>query len=193
MKSTTLALLLATAMLAAQPAPVVDGLLPDTGGSGIPTIPVAESTPGGALEAMRAIPPDFSDGILVVTGRSGAPDPSDWIVLARENQDVSTLERFVLRGGRVESRSTSLDAAEAFRGSDYINPDEVAVDSRQAWTIAVGALESKGAAAASADYSLKVPGKDVDGVWTVKVLDAKGNTLGEVEVSATSGDVLRSR
>ncbi len=183
-------LLLISGLGHAQPPPPVDGLLPDSGGSGIPTVTVPASTPGGALEAMRALPADYSDGILSVAARSGNPDPRAWTVTARQNQDLSTLHRFVISGDNIISENLSMNPAEAWKGSIYLNPDGIQVDSRSAWQIAQKQAEASGRTLGSVDYALVLPRKHANPTWILTGHDAKGSEIGKITIDALTGAVL---
>ena len=52
-----LSLLAASSLGLAQDKPVIDGMLPDSGGSGIPEVKMPEAAKGGAVAAMLAVPP----------------------------------------------------------------------------------------------------------------------------------------
>lgn len=170
--------------------PPVDGLLPDSGGSGIPTVEVPRPAGGGALAAMALVPADYSDGILEVSGRRGSPEPREWVIIARQNQDLSTLRKFVVAGGQLVGNAISVDALQAVRGNDYLAAGSLQIDSDAAFRIATAEAAKSGKAVATADYSLSVRGKGTAPVWSLLLYDAAGHRVGRIEIQATDGSVV---
>jgi len=189
-----LAMLVLIAPLQAQDAlPPIDGLLPDSGGSGIPTVTIPAAEPGSALEAMLALGEKYSGGILEVTGRSGSPAPREWVILARNPDSNGKLHQFKVAGGQIVADVMSLNPAETFRSSgDFISLASMQVDSGAAYMIAQKKAAACGASLGSVDYSLSARGKSVGPVWTLQCADSNGRPLGKIEILARSGDVIAS-
>ena len=68
---TVFVLLAAGSIALADDKPIVDGTLPDSGGSGIPVVKILSPTKGEAVSAMLAVPPKYAGGILEITGQGG--------------------------------------------------------------------------------------------------------------------------
>lgn len=186
---TCLIFLLMPAVIFAQGAPPVDGLLPDTGGSGIPTVEVLPSVPGGAVAAMAALPAKYAGSILEVTGSGGAPDPKEWVILAWNAEDPGSLRRLVVSGGRMIGDSPSLSVYQSERKEVAVALSALGIDSGGVWSIAQAYAAANGAPLESADYVLTTHAKGVPPVWTVTCHGAGGKSIGKLVISADDGTV----
>lgn len=185
---------LLTVPLRAQDAlPPIDGLLPDSGGSGIPTVTIPKAEPGSALEAMLALGDKYSGGIVEVTGRAGAPGPREWVILARNPDSNGKLHQVKVARGQIVADTMSLNPVETLRSpSDFIAITSMQVDSDDAYAIAQKKAAACGASLGAVDYSLTARGKSVGPVWSLQCSDSNGRPLGKMEILARSGDVISS-
>lgn len=149
-----------------------------------------EVDPKGAVAAMMAIDPKYVEGIVVVTGRGGLPEPAQWIVVARDTNDLGVLHKITVADGQVIADVQSLNAYESFRQDVNINPEAVQVDSGQAFFIAQPVAAANQKIIGHVDYALTVRGKDSAPIWTLNCFDINGGYLGKVVILATTGDVL---
>ena len=94
---------------------VVDGMLPDSGGSGVPEVQILAPTKGEAVAAMLAVPPKYAGGILEVTGQGGDPNPREWILQAWNTEDPGTVHKLTVRDDQFVSDSLSVNIFEAVR------------------------------------------------------------------------------
>ncbi len=153
--------------------------------------PAAPSVdPNGADAAMMAIDPKYIEGIVVVNGRGGSPEPAQWVVIARDTNDLGVLHKITVADGQVISDVQSLNAYESFRQDVNINPEQIQVDSGQAYFIAQPIAAANEKIIGHVDYALTVRGKDSAPIWTLNCFDINGGFLGKVVILATTGDVL---
>ncbi len=192
MKKILLSLLLIGASCQAQDKPVIDGLLPASGGSGIPTVRTLAPTKGEAVAAMLAIPPKFADGILEVTGQEGAPNPKQWILQAWNTEDPGTVHKLTVVDDQFISDVLSVNIFEAERKEINVPMAGVQLDSGGAYRIAQKYASANGKPLGHVNYSLVVHAKHTPPVWTLDCFDAKGARLGKLEILATSGAVSAS-
>lgn len=176
----------------AQDKPVVDGLLPDTGGAGIPTVQTLAPTKGEAVAAMLAVPPKYVGGILEVTGQGGEPNPKEWIIQAWNTEDPGTIHKLTIRDDQFVSDSLSVNIYEAERKAVNIPLPGVLVDSGSAYRIARSYASANGKTLGRANYMLTTHAKRTPPVWTLDCFDAKGEHIGKLEILATSGAVAAS-
>lgn len=176
----------------AQDKAVVDGLLPDTGGSGIPTVQTLAPTKGEAVAAMLAVPPKYVGGILEVTGQGGEPNPREWIIQAWNTEDPGTIHKLTIRDDQFVSDSLSVNIYEAERKAINIPLQDVQVDSGSAYRIARSYASANGKTLGRVNYMLTTHAKRTPPVWTLDCFDAKGEHIGKLEILATSGAVTAS-
>ncbi len=151
---------------------------------------VAEPIPNWAVTAMLAIDPKYIQGILVVTGRNGTPEPKEWIILARDSNDLGTLHKLTVADGQVIADVQSMNAFESFRQDVSIDPTQVQVDSGDAYLIAQPIAAANSKIIGHVDYALTVRGTDSAPIWTLNCFDLNGGFLGKVVLLATTGYVL---
>lgn len=155
-----------------------------------PGVPVPGPDPTGAVTAMLAIPPQYIDGIVLVTATNGRPAPDKWIVVARDGNDLGTLHKLTVEAGQVISNALSFNAYESFRQNVSINPQAVQVDSPTAFLIAERYAAANQKIIGHADYALTVRGSDSVPIWTVNCFGTDGFFLGKVVLLATTGNVI---
>jgi hypothetical protein len=151
----------------------------------------ASPDPAGAVAAMKALPFKFDNGVLEVTGKNGAPQPAEWVIIARDADTMGTITKLTVAGGQVLSQSPSGNLGQMFRESGFIAAETIKADSREVFQTAAKLLkESHGLNLASADYQLIKPAADLDPVWKLICRDDQGKKLGELQISATHGAVM---
>lgn len=193
MKASPFIIFLAAGALGfAQDTPVVDGLLPDTGGSGIPTVQTLAPTKGEAVAAMLAVPPKYVGGILEVTGQGGEPNPKEWIIQAWNTEDPGTIHKLTIRDDQFVSDSLSVNIYEAERKAINIPLQDVQVDSGSTYLIARSYASANGKTLGRVNYMLTSHAKRTPPVWTLDCFDAKSGHIGKLEILATSGAVTAS-
>lgn len=172
-------------------APLSSGVDPNEQAAEGPATPAApEIDPKGAVAAMMAIDPKYVEGIVVVTGRGGSPEPGQWVVVARDTNDLGVLHKITVADGQVISDVQSLNAYESFRQDVNINPQSVQVDSGQAYFIVQPMAAANEKIIGHVDYALTIRGKDSAPIWTLNCFDINGVYIGKVTMLATTGDVL---
>ncbi len=176
----------------AQDKPVIDGLLPDTGGSGIPTVQTPAPTKGEAIAAMLALPPKYLDGILEISGQGGNPNPQSWVMQAWNTEDPGTVHQLTVRDDQFMSDTLSVNIYEAERKQINIPLTDVQIDSGSAYRIAEAYARANGKELGHVNYNLVVHAKRTPPVWTLDCFDAKGGRIGKLEILATTGSVQAS-
>lgn len=164
------------------------------------SVPVAEQpeevtptvAPNGAVAAMLAVDPKYLEGIVLVDGRGGNPQPREWVVVARDTNDLGTLHKITVADGQVIADVLSMNAYESFRQSVNINTQQVQVDSGQAFFIAQPIAAANQKIIGHVDYALTIRGKDATPIWTLNCFDIDGGFLGKVVLLATTGAVLET-
>ena len=146
--------------------------------------------PNSAVAAMMAIDPKYTEGIVLVTGRGGHPEPAQWVVVARDTDDLGTLHKITVADGQVIADVQSMNAFEAFRQDVNIDITQVQVDSGDAFMIAEPIAAANQKIIGHVDYALTTRGKDAAPIWTLNCFDINGSFLGKVILLSTTGNVL---
>ncbi len=154
-------------------------------------IPSSEPpVPNWAVAAMLAIDPKYTQGIVIVTGQGGTPEPKKWVISARDSDDLGTLHRITVADGQVISDVQSMNTFEALRQDVSIDPTQVQVDSGDAFLIAQPIAAANSKIIGRVDYALTIRGTDAAPIWTLNCFDLNGGFLGKVILLATTGTVL---
>jgi hypothetical protein len=171
-----------------------DGLMAPSDSAPAPAmVPQVEGPdPRGAVAAMMAIDPKYTEGVVVVTARGGTPVPKEWTVIARDTDDLGTLHKITVVNGNVLSDSLSLNTYESFRQDVNIDPQQVQVDSGAAFLIAQPIAAANQQIIGHADYALTVRGKDSVPIWTINCFGMNGFFIGKVVLLATDGTVVET-
>lgn len=148
--------------------------------------------PKGALSAMMAVGPQYSQSIVVVTGRDGSPQPRQWSIVARDSNDMGTLHTLNVVDGAVVGAPISLNAYEAMRQKVSIDITQVQVDSGQAFAIAVPIAAANQKILGHCDYALTMRSRDSTPIWTVNCFDMNGGYIGKVIMLATTGAIVET-
>ena len=189
---TVFVLLAAGSIALADDKPIVDGTLPDSGGSGIPVVKILSPTKGEAVSAMLAVPPKYAGGILEITGQGADPNPKEWVLQAWNTEDPGTVHKLTVRDDQFVSDSLSVNIFEAIRKEINIPLAAVQVDSGSAYRIARSYASANGKSLGRVNYQLTVHAKRTPPVWTVDCFDSGGSHIGKLEILATSGAVTAS-
>ena len=189
---TIILLLAASALSLARDKPAIDGILFDSGGSGIPEVQTLAPTKGEAVAAMLAVPTKYAGGILEITGRGGGPNPKEWILQAWNTEDPGTVHKLTVRDDQLVSDSLSLNIFESERKAINIPLPDVRLDSGSTYRIAQAYALANGKSLGRVNYTLTVHAKRTPPVWTLDCFDARGGHIGKLEILATSGAVTAS-
>lgn len=170
----------------------VDGLLPDSGGSGVPTVQTLAPVAGGAVAAMLAVPEKYAGSILEISGTGGAPNPKDWVLLAWNAENPGSLRKLVVSGDQLVSDTPSLSLTQAERKEVAIAMSSLGIDSGGVWKIAQAYAAANKLALGAVDYQLTSHANDVPPLWTAVCRDPSGKILGKLVILASTGAVEKS-
>ncbi len=154
--------------------------------------PATATTPGGFLDAVQTLPPEYRQGLVKVSADDGNPDPETWYFLARNANKANDVYSLEVEGGALTQEKPSLDFRALLGKPTAISLAQVQIDSLGAWDIAALWCQSRGQRLATASYVLKQTGASAAPVWSVWCYDPDGNTIGEVQILATSGSIISS-
>lgn len=144
----------------------------------------------GAVAAMLALPPKYSNGILKVYGNGGNPQPAVWNIIARDKDNLGSIRRITVSGGQLIKDTASFNMGQMFRNDEYFYPQSIAVDSAQAFAIASKYAAANNTRLGSVNYSLVDQGPDVDPMWFLDCRNPAGKRIGKLSIIATNGRVV---
>jgi hypothetical protein len=144
-----------------------------------------------ALQAVKLLPKDAWPRLARVEAFEGAPVPERWHILVHDTREENGLHEYVIANGEVVASRAVSQFAEELKADDIIGSEAVKFDSDRAAYLAEAYADANKKEFASYNYELK---RDVDGatpVWKVTCVDAKGDEVGKILISATKGTVVK--
>ncbi|MES2709050.1 MAG: hypothetical protein V4726_20810 [Verrucomicrobiota bacterium] len=157
--------------------------------------PYRPQAPGALLaaETLRRQVPDHSFNRLVeISGKDGNPIPLAWNVIAHDPRSPSTLVEYVVRGRKVEERGETSTFYPRVPPEGFFVLSRVTVDSEQAFRIADKEAGLAKVGFDSIDFRLRAREFSEEAIWTVRLHDTDDEIVGNVDLSASSGKVLRT-
>lgn len=143
-----------------------------------------------AEAAIAAVPEEFSDAIVKISGTGCSPDPSAWLVLAYQDEIGDGPKEFKIVDGEVAGDHASFKVGQLVSHSTAIDRSRVNVDSPEVFAIAQQAVQAAGKSMQSANLSLTQDGDGGAPTWTVVCLDEEGSAIGTLRISADTGSIF---
>ncbi len=136
----------------------------------------------------RGVP---AGAIVEVSGVRGQDQPASWRVITRDPEFAGRFREYYVRGGKIATVGP-LAAEEAPTVAHAgVSPSLVKIDSTQAFQTANEAAKTALVGFDSINYHLRNKEFSNDPIWMVRLVDQRGKQVGEVVISAQTGQVLR--
>lgn len=156
----------------------------------------AQRTNLSAREAIGMVSTQFGPQatawIAEMRAQGGIPQPSDWQILAYDERSPRLLYRFWAGGGRVGDGGADDQRYPDDVPVGFFTPQQIAVDSVAAFTIAEGEARQARMAFDSCDYLLRLREYSNEPVWRLELFDATRRLVGKLYISGGNGEVLRT-
>jgi len=156
----------------------------------------AQGRETSAREALDIVSAQFGpravQWVAEMQATRGIPQPSDWEILSYDDRFPQLLYRFRSGGGRANDIGPDEQRYPIDVPMGYFSPNQIAVDSVAAFTIAEGEARRARVAFDSCDYLLRVREFSTEPLWRLELSDANRRLVGKIYLSATSGAVLRT-
>jgi hypothetical protein len=143
-----------------------------------------------ALSAVKLLPKEAAANLALIHAFEGKPTPERWHILVFDPKEESGVREFVLEDGEVVASRTVSQFAEELKASDVIGAETVKVDSDAAVSKGQKYAEVNRQKVAAFNYELRKDGEGAVPLWHVTCLDAKGESIGKLVMTATKGKVL---
>jgi len=147
---------------------------------------------GTVLDALKLLPRDAAKRLARIEAREGAPVPERWYLLVHDPAEERGVREYVVADGKLAGSRTLSQFAEVLKPGDVFGADAVKIDSPHVARLAAAFAEANGGRVASLNYELARDAATGAPVWKATVLDAAGDQLGVLVVTAAKGAVLSS-
>jgi hypothetical protein len=153
--------------------------------------PLAALAGNSALDAFRALPAEFQNGVLRLSADDARPNPGTWYFVAMNTDRTALPVNIEVADGQVINRSRTMNPRTLITGASPINWRSIRIDSTDAWRIAQEFASESGKRLSSASFVLEQEGRGATPIWSVWLYDARGNQIGFLSLLATNGSILR--
>jgi hypothetical protein len=129
--------------------------------------------------------------VVSLSGRRGAEQPDAWRLVARDPAFAGHFREYVVKAGRVISEHAVPTAESASYATAPLVRAKVKIDSPVVFWRAHTEAKKALVGFDTVDYELRNAEFSTKPVWVVSLIGRGGSKVGEVAVSAESGNVLR--
>ena len=152
----------------------------------------AQQTGLEALDALvRAKGAAAGARVVMLSGRRGAEQPAAWRLVARDPAFAGHFREYQVKGGRVASEHAVPTAESASFATAPLVRNKIKIDSHIVFWRAHTEAKKALVGFDSVDYELRNAEFSTKPVWVVSLTGRGGAKVGEIAVSAESGNVLR--
>ena len=150
-----------------------------------------------AYEALQVVKKARGDGTLKhlveVRGETGQPQPQSWTILMNDPSARSGIREFVVTGGEIASERTPVRGFNTGSGAPTaLNFTRLNLDSDGAFRVANNQATKTKIGFHTVDYTLRTNDEDGAPMWVLHLFDYMGAPVGNLEVSAEDGKVVRA-
>jgi len=156
------------------------------------TCPAAAQQTGreALMEVVRRKGPAASE-IVTLSGQNGAEQPAAWRLVARDPAFPGRYREYQVKDGRLTSEQAVPAAESSSYASSPLVRAKIRVDSPVVFWRAHTEAKKALVGFDTVDYELRNAEFSTTPVWVVHLINQSGIKVGEVAVSAESGNVLR--
>lgn len=144
-----------------------------------------------ALQAVKLLPKDAWARLARIEAFDAAPIPERWHILVYDTREENGLHEYVIANGEIAASRAVSQFAEELKSEDIVGHEAVKVDSEHAANLAEAYAEANKKEFATYNYELKKEGEAAGPVWKITCVDAKGEEVGRISISATKGNVVK--
>ncbi len=153
---------------------------------------VAQQTGLEALGVLRrTVGTPAADRVVLLSGRLGAEQPAVWRLVARHPAHAGHFLEYQVQGGRVISESAVPTTESVTYARAPLTRTKLRVDSPVVFWRADTEAKKARIGFDAVDYTLRNAEFSTKPVWVVRLIGQRGATVGELAVSAETGNVLR--
>jgi hypothetical protein len=161
------------------------------------TLAAGPSIAATAYEALQVVKKARGDGVLKhlveVRGETGQPQPQSWTILMSDPAARGGIREFVVTGGEIASERTPVRGYTVGTGAfPVLNFTRLNLDSDGAFKVANTHAAREKLGFHTVDYTLRMNDADGAPMWVLHLFDYMGAPVGNLEVSAEDGKVLRA-
>lgn len=158
----------------------------------IAALPALQAGSTTALEALQVVREKNSSAgqLIEMRGERGEPQPQQWTLLFNDSKARGGVREFVVVNKEILSERTPMAGYAGTGNMPAIPASRFKFDSSSAFLKANNQAESNKIGFNWIDYTLRSIGDASDPVWTLKLVDNMGTTVGTIEISAETGEVI---
>lgn len=157
----------------------------------VPNATAQTSSHAAAQGVLQRFGMQVLDNVVRVDARDGSPQPNAWEFRTLDPLSPTGLRRFTHGRRGATDHGAPTDGYPDSLPSGFFSWASVRVDSHSAFQIAEAQATHARISFNSLDYSLRAREGTRTPIWHVALRDANNRIVGQVEIAATDGEVLR--
>lgn len=153
---------------------------------------VAAETAFSALKALNdPSRPGLLLGLAEVKGKEGVPQPGEWLVICNDPNAHGGIRELTIVNGRIVSERTPMGEYAGEGDLPHLTVTPTMVDSGPLFKKVDREAKVAQVGFDSIDYVLRVDVISGKPIWIVKLHNSSGALVGNMEISAETGEVLK--
>ncbi|MDB6173881.1 MAG: hypothetical protein JWL59_3192 [Chthoniobacteraceae bacterium] len=143
-----------------------------------------------ALDALKLLPKNAAKRLARIEAREGTPGPEQWHFVVYDPETANGLREYVVAGKQIVATRDISQFAETLQPGDVIGARALKIDSGKLAGMAEKYALANNVTIASVNYEMHKEGQAAAPFWAVTCLDANGDELGALLVSADAGKII---
>ena len=153
----------------------------------------ADTTAKAALARIEnRIGEPYTRHIVKIKALDGVPNPKDWQVTGHDPTSPTKLREFMVGGIRAVDLGINNDFYPRARPTGFVKREDIQLDSIDAFSILNREANKAKIGFDSVNYLLRCREFSTEPIWTLSAIDSRGRTAGVIDISAKSGELLRT-
>ncbi len=161
---------------------------------GLLLLPLSAFGQDTAYQALRALSAARDQAVLKsvieVKGRSGTPQPENWIIVIDDPRARGGVREIEVSRGKVISERTPVKAYSGISVGVSMDFQKLNLDSQGAFTLAEEEAQKARVSFDSVDYLLRRDDTNGAPLWVLQLLDSSQRGVGTLKIAADNGNVL---
>jgi hypothetical protein len=142
----------------------------------------------GSRECLSLLPDGYKNGVIDMTSDKGNPDPLTWYLTIKPKENAFGLRYLEVYQGRIVKNTGISIFANIFWSHQPMLLNNIVIDSRAAYTIAIKEAASRGKTISYAIFQLKNK-KNLEPTWTIWCYGLNDAYLGLFDIRAHDGAI----
>jgi len=142
------------------------------------------------IEAVKTQPYGKSAQVVEIHGERGEPQPREWTLLLNDPKARGGVREVTMAGGKITAERAPLRGTIDVAGLAPLETKLLTCDSDRVFSTVQSEAIKNGIGFHWIDYTLRTDPQSNAPVWTVKLYDHMGASVGSIRISASGGSIV---